>query len=174
MRHSVRTGSSPSNCFLSSRALSSSYENTKPVGLAGGALAPDCDWDRSSPADGVESLAIDPDPCPCCTQIHTLTSLRPHSAHSAAYNTQHAAYKTQMRGREGVLRAACTGPRRRRECARACKHALRTHYSASTRDCMPIAANEMPDFGFILAVGAFERCKLSCSIRKTQLTECSA
>jgi hypothetical protein len=128
----VRTGSSPSNCFLSSRALSSSYENTKPVGLAGGALAPDCDWDRSSPADGVESLAIDPDPCPCCTQIHTLTSLRPHSAHSAAYSTQHAAYKTQMRGREGVLRAACTGPRRRRECALACKHALRTHGASET------------------------------------------
>ena len=168
MRHSVLTGSSPSNCFLSSRALSSSYENTKPVGLAGGALAPDCDWDRSSPADGVESLAIDPDPCPCCTQIHTLTSLRPHSAPSAAYNMQHAAYKTR---REGVLRAACTGPRRRRECARACKHALRTHYSTSTRDCMP-QRMKCP----ILASGrwAFERCKLSCSIRKTQFTECSA
>ncbi len=169
----MRTGSSPSNCFLSSRALSSSYENTKPVGLAGGALAPDCDWDRSSPADGVESLAIDPDPCPCCTQIHTLTSpaAAQHSAHSAAYSTQHAAYKTQMRGREGVLRAACTDPRRKCECARACKHALRTHYSASTRDCMP-QRMKCP----ILASGrwAFERCKLSCSIVKRSLRNVSA
>jgi hypothetical protein len=159
----VRTGSSPSNCFLSSRALSSSYENTKPVGLAGGALAPDCDWDRSSPADGVESLAIDPDPCPCCTQIHTLTS--PAAAQRPQRGVQHAACCVQDTNARAGGRTTCSMHWPTKATRVRTRMQARATDPRCVRDCMP---QRMPQgFG-----RAFERC--SVQHRKTQFTECSA